>query len=558
MTIGSTGPPRQDTARSGRLWVALAALLGALAGLRYLAIFLRYDAYGIAKYFMVDDAFYYFQVARNIALGHGSTFDGVHVTNGYHPMWLLTATAAYALAGPAGSAPLFVLYGLQIVLVLASGWLLYLALRPLHRVSAAFAVALLVASNQTRNVLFNGMESTLAFFLISALFYLAMRRGKRFYVPAPASYAWLVFGLILALCFTRLEAGLFVPLWMLGAIIVWRQERSPYLGRIAWMAAGLLAAAAVYVTVNYRLVGKPFPISGMIKSGLRDWSQIANVLVLQLEAYVGLIGPPAGKLSQLDPILGVLLAASLGHFLFQLRRRNPARLVAVAPFVAFAAAYVVVAATLLSGGFGWYKWAALLAGALSTFALFEWMLESSRIPRRLVLSGLVAVTALFAAVSWVPILKQRTLADWGPLQGLVMDYTIRFIREEIPREDRIGAYSNGIFTYFSGRDIENLEGLVNGRAFYEARRRPDTYAAYLRDNKIRWIVVHTTYDWEIGRILDQFRKVSSIERVVSLDDFYHLKLRELHPTLGDPNVYILKLRGQPAPTQASSRSEDHT
>lgn len=35
-----------------------------------------------------DDAFYYFKIAQNIAAGRGSTFDGLHPTNGYHPLWM--------------------------------------------------------------------------------------------------------------------------------------------------------------------------------------------------------------------------------------------------------------------------------------------------------------------------------------------------------------------------------------------------------------------------------------------------------------------------------------
>lgn len=38
--------------------------------------------------FVPDDAFYYFQTARNIASGHGSTFDGLHLANGFHPLWM--------------------------------------------------------------------------------------------------------------------------------------------------------------------------------------------------------------------------------------------------------------------------------------------------------------------------------------------------------------------------------------------------------------------------------------------------------------------------------------
>ena len=35
-----------------------------------------------------DDAFYYLGVARSLAEGHGSTFAGSIMTNGYHPLWL--------------------------------------------------------------------------------------------------------------------------------------------------------------------------------------------------------------------------------------------------------------------------------------------------------------------------------------------------------------------------------------------------------------------------------------------------------------------------------------
>src|SRR4030042_943851 len=41
------------------------------------------------RWFTRDDAYYYFKVAQNISEGHGSTFDGINPTNGYHPLWML-------------------------------------------------------------------------------------------------------------------------------------------------------------------------------------------------------------------------------------------------------------------------------------------------------------------------------------------------------------------------------------------------------------------------------------------------------------------------------------
>src|SRR5205823_7710580 len=48
-----------------------------------------------------DDAFYYFQIARHLARGDGSTFDGVHAASGYHPGWMaLLVPVSMVLRGP--------------------------------------------------------------------------------------------------------------------------------------------------------------------------------------------------------------------------------------------------------------------------------------------------------------------------------------------------------------------------------------------------------------------------------------------------------------------------
>src|SRR5215475_3514123 len=57
------------------------------------------DGYNFPNtWFSRDDAYYYFKVAQNISEGHGSTFDGIHPTNGYHPLWMLICIPIFALA----------------------------------------------------------------------------------------------------------------------------------------------------------------------------------------------------------------------------------------------------------------------------------------------------------------------------------------------------------------------------------------------------------------------------------------------------------------------------
>jgi len=50
------------------------------------------------RWFTRDDAYYYFKVAQNISEGHGSTFDGINPTNGYHPLWMLICIPVFTLA----------------------------------------------------------------------------------------------------------------------------------------------------------------------------------------------------------------------------------------------------------------------------------------------------------------------------------------------------------------------------------------------------------------------------------------------------------------------------
>ena len=77
-------------------WFELSILL-VLLGINGYAAFS--DAYNLPNRWLTrDDAYYYFKVAQNISEGHGSTFDGINPTNGYHPLWMLVCIPIFALA----------------------------------------------------------------------------------------------------------------------------------------------------------------------------------------------------------------------------------------------------------------------------------------------------------------------------------------------------------------------------------------------------------------------------------------------------------------------------
>ncbi len=535
-----TPPDRVPAPPTARTWKLAALVVALIATAKYLYILFRYDAYGIAKYFMADDAFYYFQVARKVAAGLGSTFDGVHVTNGYHPLWLLISTLAFKLA-PGATAPLAVLDALQVAAILGTTLVLYLALRELDDVAAAMTAALFLASARTCGILFVGMESAPAILLTTLLLGIALRGGSRGLVPRNGGEAWRLFALLLAVSLARLEAGLLAAGWLAVAAVVDAREGGGSRARLVLVTAGLAAAAATYVATNLQLVGSPFPVSGLVKAGHPTLAYGLKVLRLHLDTLPGLVFPApisSRAASAARAGLDAILLAGLAGLMLRLARRDPSRALALVPFLVFAAGYVLVASFVTAGSFPWYMWPALLLGTLATF---EWVRFG--IARwRWAPAGALLLALLSAGAGWYTVARPRTLSDWGPMPGAAMDAVVRYIREEIPPGDRVGAMSSGMFTYFSGRDLENLEGLVNGRDFLVARRDPRTYGAYLRRNRIRWIVFRTTQPGERDRVLDRFRAGCEIESLTDLDTFYGLNLRATSGDIPDPHIWVVRLK----------------
>lgn len=115
-----------------------------------------------------DDAFYYFEVARNVASGNGFTFDGIHPTNGFHPLWLFTLVPIFSVLD-GDNAPLRAIFLLQLILITAAVILVFRILRPrIGREGALAAGLAIVALPGAQSDLVAGMESSLLLILLVA------------------------------------------------------------------------------------------------------------------------------------------------------------------------------------------------------------------------------------------------------------------------------------------------------------------------------------------------------------------------------------------------------
>ncbi len=87
-------------------------------------------ANGISHF--IDDAFYYLIIARNFAQTGVPTFDGMHATNGFHPLWMLLLAAMHRIVGP--DADIFrQILGAKVLEALALGFALAACVFAFHR-----------------------------------------------------------------------------------------------------------------------------------------------------------------------------------------------------------------------------------------------------------------------------------------------------------------------------------------------------------------------------------------------------------------------------------------
>ena len=136
------------------------------------------DAYNLPNvWFTRDDAYYYFKVAQNISEGHGSTFDGINPTNGYHPLWMLVCVPIFWLAQYDLILPLRILIIVLAGLRAATSILLYHLLRDVIAGPIAMLGALYWAFNSYIHwtAYQQGLETGLAAFCL-ALFLTLLQR----------------------------------------------------------------------------------------------------------------------------------------------------------------------------------------------------------------------------------------------------------------------------------------------------------------------------------------------------------------------------------------------
>ena len=279
---------RFDLQDAGRLAFVsfLAALLGYAGSFAYYTV-ASFDVVNLHRDAFFDDAFYYFEIARNLAAGKFSTFDGgITRTNGYHPVWLLLVTPFYWVfeTEPA----LFGIRALEIMLIAGGVCLLALAMR-LAQLPWILLFAVLPALYGHRGMIW-GMEAAAGSFFLGATLLAAV-----LFARDAARWRWLLAAVAFLLPWVRFEYAAIALLVTGGLALLPCRSAAAERPLGDFSAAGLraaglpVAAAALgvlaYFLYNGVVFGGILPVSGAAKVAMSalwsgadgvDWAAVAS------------------------------------------------------------------------------------------------------------------------------------------------------------------------------------------------------------------------------------------------------------------------------------------
>lgn len=450
-----------------------------------------------------DDAYYYFGVARNLAAGLGSTFDGFHPTNGYHPLWCGLLVPLAGLVEDPGRA-LRVFAALWFLLAAAVPLAVAWALRPRTGASGALLGAALFSLQPWIALALarpNGLETPLYALALA----LAAGTWERMLadrdVPGrfPSRTRLALFGALLgAVVLARLDGGAFA---VGSAVLLFALTRR--VAPVVVMAAAATVVAGPSLLWNALEFGSPVPVSGRIVAleaakEREDLGGPASVAWVKRRARYAVLDIPRelgrgavrglafleSRLEGERAAIAILLVGALAVPGALAARRR------FRPRAGDAVGWLLVGGAIHLAAYGAWLWtpgearyrlyyfmpeALALAAALGAAAgpAFDAVVRAR--PARL-----AAGTAVLAALVVHLVAESgRAGAAVGAGEGAVADrFVYGWIRRDLPAVAVLGARDAGKLGWFSGRRVVNLDGLINDATLYAA----------IRDGEVdRWI-----------------------------------------------------------------------
>jgi hypothetical protein len=437
-----------------------------------------------------DDAYYYFRLAQNIISGAGVTFDGIHLTNGFHPLYTLLLVPLLKFAGNDLALGVNLALTLVAILSAATAWPVYRIGQQVDSDMAGLIGAVLHLLNPWMILIpMTGVESAVYLFTFAwaIVAYLVWRNQPT------TPHALVAGGAIGLTIMGRSEGGLLLAGVM--ADVLWQNRRD--LARtirpmaiIALSATTVCLPWAVWSTANF---GTPFQVSGptiiMLSHANRPTSLDSQIVwYLKQTAWFSL--RYAYKI-----ILYNVLAVLMMSLAFWAHRRDRERLnvgwQAAAPLAFLGVPFVLI--TLYYNVVMWHQqhWyfsaLMLIATVVAAPIIVGWLGDYAAQYKLLfgIAAGAVGLCAGALFIIWTRGFYSTTGQHERYLAG-------RWLAKSQVQSAVFAASDNGLFGYYCQCKMVNTEGVVNNSIYnyYQSHGfTPDALGAYLRTEDIQYMIL---------------------------------------------------------------------
>ncbi len=436
------------------------------------ALFSRFFHHGLLLGFYQDDFFYYLKVAENLALHRISSFDNIHLTNGYHPLWLLTlALLRWRLHGVA-----FFL-ALQ-TLTLASVLLCYLLIGQIFRTlqipKALRTIATFIVSMQALLLLRYGMEVTLALPLGLWLIRLLLDLSD---TAPPRRIFWLaILGSLTILA--RLDAILLVSTLLLSVFWSHKLYKSPR--PVLTLLLGL-SPMYLYLVVNYRFFHVLAPVSGLAK-------QMKTNLLPSASSILGLILPfDRLKIIFMPPCL-LLLAAGLVLIARSPRTLSKSHAAVLLPALIFPILQILVLSILSDWPlWPWYFYSFVFSSVAAIVLLIRTpSLNHTPARQSLQVIGVALSIAYILYIGAYSVFSPNSVAIYTSSRQLAT------YMDAHPGTYAMGDQA-GVTGYLSSQPLIQLEGLVMDADYLQKLKRREPLRQIMEDYGVRYYVTLSSH-----------------------------------------------------------------
>ncbi len=424
-----------------------------------------------------DDASYYLKIAENFTLEKGFTFDNINITNGFQPLWeyLLIPVMRIADSQPPEN-KLRIILLVQLVLISISLLIFNNVLRKFFQDKYILAFDIFFAVFVFFNAI-NGMETSLMILLISLLLCSAVKQ-KIFETESKGrEFTW---GIILGLLILSRLDMIFTVIGI--ALIFISGFRKDSLNRIIKIFSGTAIILIPYLLYNFICFGNIIPVSGYLKTGFLQTGLIdkLKLLLKYRESYFFICSliylgwqlifkkrNETDKRNSFSDFINVLIISNIFLFLYMLIYLN----------------WVI---------FYWYFIPYSLVFSVVVCIVFSHLFKDKE-------SAFVNIfyfgVILFTAFYW----GQKIYVNYSGYNSVkennwnIESYkAASWIKDHSGVKDIMAMKDAGHFSFFSGRNVINLDGLVNDFEYQEILKNKKLNE-YLKNNSVKYLSQHALW-----------------------------------------------------------------